>query len=375
MSGSPPFPSEVAEIACDPPADAAPDAAPDATPDSCQLIDFSGAFAAVDAPAAAGDAAGDVASEDAPPRDADALCAKLLEVSFGDRAFLYPRGTDARIAALEMIRASHRALGRPKRHRLLVCLGADAPVASTTLLDGIRADADLEIVATDDAEAIAALVTPKTAGFLVAPVRLEGALEVVGGGLLAGLRQIADDYGLALVFDETFSGLGRSGMAWAHEWRGVTPDVMISGAGLAGDLPLAAVVTTAKVAKGAGGARPAPDPAALAAGHRVMDGLLSPGFEARVQSRAWALEDRLSLLMYRHREVFAGLCGHGLLQGLVCAGPVEAEGLRARLADRGVLVRALGPVLAFFPPLDVAEADLDAAVAALEACVAGEGAA
>ena len=365
MSGSPPLlPDEASSV---------PDLAAEIAPAPRAVLDFSGTFTPVApaSPPAAGEApASDPAADEAPPPDAGALCAKLVEVSFGDRAFLYASATEARAAALEMMRGAHRAAGRPKRHRLIACLGPEASIATTALLEGIRTDSDLEIVTTDDPGAIAALVTPKTAGLLVAPVRVENTLEVVGGGLLAGLREIADEYGLVLVFDETFSGLGRSGMAWAHEWRGVTPDLMILGEGLAGDLPLAALVATAKVAKGAAGARPDPDPAAVAAGHLVMDDILSPGFEERVQSRAWALEDRLSVLMYRHRETFPELCGHGLMQGLVCSGAAEAEALCARLQEHGCLVRALGPVLGFFPPLDVAEADMDAAVAALEDCLA-----
>jgi acetylornithine/N-succinyldiaminopimelate aminotransferase len=142
---------------------------------------------------------------------------------------------------------------------------------------------------------------------------------------------------------------------------------MISTHGLAGASPLAALVATQKVARGAPASLPAADPAAVEAAHAVMEFLGSPGFEERVQNLAWRLEDRLASLLYERSGIFRGLQGIGLMQGLVCAG--DAEPLRTRLAERGVLTRAIGPVLGLFPPLTVEESQIDAAMDVLaEVC-------
>lgn len=368
MSGLSPLPSNE-------PADPFGPVLCDGASDGYGLLDFSGAFEKVRENSAEGTAfqTGDPALLPAFAQEESAgsnsLVAKLLPVSFGDRAFLLPSETEAWRVAVETIRRYQRIVGRPKRRRLIVCAGASADTDSAP--PGLKGGDDIRILRTDDLGALQAEINPKTAGILVAPVRTQNSLEVLAGSLLAGLRETADEYGLVLAFDETFCGLGRSGMVWAHEWTGVTPDLMISTRGLAGSLPFAALVATQKVARGGPVSLPVADQAALAAGHAVMDALLSPGFQERVQNRAWYLEDRLASMIYKRRDIFKGLCGIGLMQGLVCTG--EAEPMRAKLAERGLLTRAMGPVLGLFPPLTVEESEIDAAISTVAMVCAGDG--
>jgi acetylornithine/N-succinyldiaminopimelate aminotransferase len=332
-------------------------------------IDFSGSFENFFVNSiGASDEAGLSPEAAAQDSGADALAAKLVSVSFGDRVFLSPSAPEAWRTAIETMRRYHQIVGRPKRRRLILCLGAEAQPETAPF--GLESDPDITISRADDLGALRAEIDPRTAGFLIAPVRTQNSLEVLGGSLLAGLRESADEYGLVLAFDETFCGLGRTGMIWAHEWTGVTPDLMISTAGLAGAQPLAALIMTQKVARGAPPPLPEVDPAALAAGNAMMDALLAPGFEERVQNRAWRLEDRLSMLMYQRRDVFKGLCGIGLMQGLVCFG--EAEPMRAKLAECGLLTRAMGPVLGLFPSLAVADSEIDDAVSRIAAVFSGD---
>lgn len=284
-------------------------------------------------------------------RTAEAICDRLLPVSFADRAFLFVDVADAGAFALETIRAAHRLANRPKRVRMLYCAGGDAP-----LPQGFARDAGIDILRSDDLGAIVAAITPKTAGIIIAPVRLEPTLEVIPGGLLAGLREAADEYGIALVYDETHSGFCRTGMMWAHEWSGASPDLLLAGEGLAGSAPLAVVLATHKLARAAG-PTPALEAEVVEQAHALLDIILAPGFEGRVQSRAWALEDRLAMLSYQHREVFTDYLGIGLIQGLVCAGDVEALAYLA--ATEGLLARPLGPVLGLLPSLGVSEGEID----------------
>jgi acetylornithine/N-succinyldiaminopimelate aminotransferase len=212
------------------------------------LLDFSGGFArGFDQAPPSGGAQAAGTPDDAPlatgidrdtPGGVGSLIEKLVALSFGDRAFLLPSAPVARRVALDMIRRSHKAAGRPKRRRLIICAVASAHPESAPA--GLNGDNEVTIVRTDDLGALSGAIKPDTAGFLIAPVRTENGLDVLAGSLLAGLREMADDYGLILAFDETFCGLGRSGMVWAHEWTGVTPDLMISTDGLAGASPLAA---------------------------------------------------------------------------------------------------------------------------------------
>ncbi|SFK51398.1 aminotransferase class III-fold pyridoxal phosphate-dependent enzyme [Methylocapsa palsarum] len=366
MSGSSPSPPGAAEI-LEPPSD---DGAYEA-----RQFDFSGAFGGVEASVAQAADPPDAAAlssglDQEAPGSAGGLIEKLIALSFGDRAFLLPSEAVAWRTAIDAIRRSHQAAGRPKRRRLIVCAGASA--ASGPAPAGLEGDDEVTLLQTDDLGALSGAIKPNTAGVLIAPVRTGNGLDVLDGRLLAGLREMADEYGLVLAFDETFCGLGRSGMVWAHEWTGVTPDLMISTRGLGNSLPLAALVATRKVAQGAPANLPPADPAAIAAAHAMMDVLSAPGFEERVQNRAWRLEDRLGALVRQRSDMFKGLRGVGLMQGLLCAR--EAEPLRAKLAERGLLTRVMGSVLGIFPPLSVEESDIDLAVDILAEVCAGEGA-
>ncbi len=233
---------------------------------------------------------------------ADALCAKISTVSFGDRVFLAPSERDAWRCAIEMVRRYHGIVGRPKRRRFIVCVGASDETESPPL--GIEGDDEIIILRTDDHAALQAEIDARTAGILIAPVRTRAGLEVVPGESLVRLRETADEYGLILAFDEISCGFGRSGMLWAHEWTGVTPDLMIATYAPVGTPPLTALVVTQRVARGAIGRPPLVDRAALLAGHVLMDALSAPGFLERVQNRSWRLEDQLAALFFKRRDVF-----------------------------------------------------------------------
>ncbi|MFS8038077.1 aminotransferase class III-fold pyridoxal phosphate-dependent enzyme [Xanthobacter sp. AM11] len=292
--------------------------------------------------------------------EAAAITGLLVAHSFGDAGVLLPTMASVRRAMLDTIRAHHRIAGRPKRRHLLVC----AP-PGTVLPPELAGDAEVSLVA-DDMGAVRAEIGPRTAGLLVSPVRLAAGLEMLSGSLLADLRESADEYGLILAFDETDGGLGRTGMAFAHEWTGVTPDLMLLGEGAG--LPLAALVMTQKVARGLPASLPRPEAAAVAQAAHVVQMALAAGFEARIQALGWMLEDRLATLRWRRPDLFTGLAGTGLMQGLVCPG--AAEELAARLAQAGLFVRAIGCVLAFLPPLTVTEGEIAAAAEHLEHAVA-----
>jgi acetylornithine/N-succinyldiaminopimelate aminotransferase len=298
----------------------------------------------------------------------DALCAKITPVCFGDRAFLFQSEAEAWRYAVETIRRYHRLVGRPKRRRLIVCAGASDGAGA--LPPGLEDDGEVIALQTDDPGALALEIDNRTAGILIAPVRTKTGFEVVPGVVLARLRETADEYGLVLAYDESVCGLGRSGMLWAHEWTGVTPDVMVVLHRHGNAPPLATLVVTQRLARGAPGRPSLVDRPALLTGRALVDGLTAPGFLERVQNRGWRLEDRLVELFYKRRGAFTALGGIGLMQCLECPG--EAEPMRAMLAERGLLTRAMGSRLGLFPRLTVEESEIDAAVSIIDAVCARE---
>lgn len=351
----------------------APDAHPAVHPDAHSLgegtaaapalpLDFSGAVR-IAADRVIADETG--AGEAAAIAPASVRCAALLTGhSFGDVARFFPDRAGAWRAAVETIRAHHRTAGRPKRREIVVVSD------DRRLPPGLAHDAAVQRIPEDEA-AIEAAMGPQVAALLLAPAVIEGGLRFLPGYVLAAARQAADDYGVVLMFDETDAGLGRTGMAFAHEWRGVTPDVMLiddlpGGAG--GGEGAAALVLGARLARSLPPGLPLLDEAAAGDLLTVLATALAPGFEARVQELGWKLEDRLASLRWRRPDLFSDTAGTGLVQGLVCASPAAA--LAEALAGQGLLVCPLGTVVALLPPLTVTEEEIAAAGDILDAVVA-----
>ena len=170
--------------------------------------------------------------------------------------------------------------------------------------------------------------------------------------------------------------MGRTGKLFAHEWAGVTPDVMAVAKGIGGGFPLGACLASEKAAVGmtAGthGSTYGGNPLAMAVGNAVLDVLEGPGFLEgvdKVSRRLWA---RLTDLVDRHPKVLAEVRGAGLMLGLKCH--VPNTDLIAALRERRMLtVGAAENVIRLLPPLIINEGHIDEALDTLEAaCAAAE---
>ncbi|MFG1237858.1 aminotransferase class III-fold pyridoxal phosphate-dependent enzyme [Xanthobacter autotrophicus DSM 597] len=323
------------------------------------VLDFSGAVRFDPARVIGGEA------DDADSASASVRCAALLtQNSFGDVARFLPDRTTVWRVAVETIRAHHRTAGRPKRREIVVV--SDDP----RLPPALAPDAGVRRIPEEEA-AIEAAMGPQVAALLLSPASIDAGLRFLSGSILATARQMADEYGVVLLFDETDAGLGRTGMAFAHEWRGVAPDVMVIGdlsGGAEDGEGASALVLGARLARSLPSGLPLLDEEAATGLHAMLSAAFAPGFEARVQELGWKLEDRLATLRWRRPDLFSDTAGTGLVQGLVCAGP--AAPLAEVLAGQGLLVRPVGNVLALLPPLTVTETEIAAAGDILDAVVA-----
>jgi acetylornithine/succinyldiaminopimelate/putrescine aminotransferase len=99
-----------------------------------------------------------------------------------------------------------------------------------------------------DLEAVSRLVDDETAAIMIEPIQGEGGVNIPPEGFLQGLRSIANDQGLLLVFDEVQTGCGRTGEWFAYQHFGVTPDVMTLAKSLCGGIAGGALLTTAEIA-------------------------------------------------------------------------------------------------------------------------------
>ena len=312
------------------------------------------------------------------------LADRLATHSFADRVFFCNSGAEAVEAALKLARIYQTSRGAPERHRVVTfrnafhgrTLATIAAGGQAKHLKGFEPAVDaFDQVDLNDLEAARAAVTDRTAALLVEPVQGEGGIHVADDAFLRGLRALADEAGLVLIFDEVQCGVGRTGRLFAHEWAGVAPDVMAVAKALGNGFPIGACLAREAVAAalvpGSHGTTFGGNPLACAVGNAVLDVVLADGFLDHVRETGAALKERLATLA-GNGAVFTGVRGRGLMLGLECAVP-NLDLLAALRENRLLALPADGNVLRMLPPLTVGAAEVDEACDALaRACAAVE---
>ena len=310
---------------------------------------------------------------------AEKLADRLKAATFADTMFFTNSGAEALECAIKMARRYQYVSGHPEKNRIITFEGAFHGRTLATIaaggnpkyLEGFGPDLPgFDQVPFGDLEAARAAVTSETAAILVEPVQGEGGVRVPPAGFLQGLRELCDENGLLLVLDEVQSGVGRTGRLFAHEWTGVTPDIMSVAKGIGGGFPMGACLATEEAAKGmtvgTHGSTYGGNPLAMAVGNAVLDVVLEEGFLDRVNRVAGRFQQRLAELRDSHPAVIAELRGQGLLLGIKAA--VPAPELIAALREEGMLVPgAAENVIRLLPPLNVSEEEVGIAADKIEA--------
>ena len=221
-----------------------------------------------------------------------------------------------------------------------------------------------------DHAAIRAAITEKTCAVIIEPVQGEGGIRKVPDQCLKGLRDLCDATGALLIFDEVQCGMGRSGKLFAHEWAGITPDIMMVAKGIGGGFPLGAVLATEEAAKGmvAGthGSTYGGNPLACAVGAKVMEIISDEAFLAEVNRKAALFRQGLEALVASHPSLFEAVRGEGLILGLKCKA-TNTDIVKAAYAQNLLTVPAADNVIRLLPPLNIPDADIAEALTRLEA--------
>ena len=222
----------------------------------------------------------------------------------------------------------------------------------------------------DDIAALRAAVSEKTCAILIEPVQGEGGIRPAPEGFLKALREICDATGTLLVFDEVQCGVARTGKLFAHEWAGVTPDVMMVAKGIGGGFPIGAVLATENAASGmiAGthGSTYGGNPLGCAIGAKMIEIVTAPGFLDAISRKAGFLRQRLEGLVAAHPDIFEEVRGQGLMLGLRCKLP-PGDVVKAAYAQNLLTVPAADNVLRLLPALTISEDDMAEAVRRLDA--------
>ncbi|PTM97587.1 aspartate aminotransferase family protein [Mycoplana dimorpha] len=293
----------------------------------------------------------------------EALGRRLTEATFADKVFFTNSGAEALECAIKTARRYHFAKGHPGKFHVITFEGAFHGRTLATIaaggqekyLEGFGPKAPgFYQVPFGDIAAVRNAITEETAAILIEPVQGEGGIRVVSNEFLRELRALCDEYGLLLILDEVQSGVGRTGKLFAHEWAGITPDIMAVAKGIGGGFPLGACLATADAASGmvAGthGSTYGGNPLAMAVGNAVLDVVLQEGFLEHVRDVALVLRQGLASLKDRFPEIIEEIRGEGLMLGIKAKVP-SVDLLKAVRAEHLLLVPAGENVLRLLPPL------------------------
>jgi acetylornithine/N-succinyldiaminopimelate aminotransferase len=300
------------------------------------------------------------------------LAQRLVDLTFADTVFFTNSGAEAVEAAIKTARAYHQHAGDESRFELITFNNAFhgrtmATISASSqekmhkgfapLLPGFR------YVEFDDLEGVKAAIGPHTAGFLVEPIQGEGGIREASQSFIEGLRELADEHDLMLVFDEVQTGVARTGTFYVYEQYGIEPDILATAKGIGGGFPLGACLATEKAARGmtfgTHGSTYGGNPLAMAAGNAVLDAVANDDFLADVRAKGERIRSRLEQFIGNYPDLFESVRGRGLLLGLKLK--VEPRGFMQYLRDnhRLLTVAAGDQTLRVLPPLVIGESEIE----------------
>jgi acetylornithine/N-succinyldiaminopimelate aminotransferase len=308
----------------------------------------------------------------------EALAALLVAHTFADTVFFTNSGTEAAELAIKMARKYWHDQGQLGRTGIVTfegafhgrSTGAIAAAGSEKMTKGFGPlMPGFRVLPFGDHDALRAAVTDRTAAVMLEPIQGEGGIRVLPDACLKGLRDLCDATGALMILDEVQCGMGRTGRLFAHEWAGITPDIMMVAKGIGGGFPLGAVLATERAASGmvAGthGSTYGGNPLGCAVGAAVVEIIADPAFLAEVTRKGALMRQKLEGLVAAHPTVFEGVRGQGLMLGLKCRA-APADVVKAAYAQHLLTVPAADNVLRLLPALNIPDADLAEAVDRLD---------
>nr|WP_092073888.1 acetylornithine transaminase [Dendrosporobacter quercicolus]NSL47861.1 acetylornithine transaminase [Dendrosporobacter quercicolus DSM 1736]SDM69507.1 acetylornithine/N-succinyldiaminopimelate aminotransferase [Dendrosporobacter quercicolus] len=309
------------------------------------------------------------------------LVKSLAALSGLDKVFLANSGAEANEGAIKLARKYGKTLGADK-------------VDIITARDGFHGRTLLTLTATaqpkyqqgyeplpggfhyapyNDLPALKALVSAKTCAVVLEPIQGEGGVNIPDAGYLAGVRQLCDQYGAVLIFDEIQTGMGRTGKMFAYEHSGIKPDIVTLAKGLAGGVPAGAFIASNKVAAafaaGDHGSTFGGNPLACAAANAVLEIIAAEDLVGNAGRIGQYMLAGLEGLRQKYPRLISAVRGQGLMLGVKLTRP--GRDIVNQCLEHGAIINCTaGDVLRFVPPLNVTGAHVDEVIAILDKVLA-----
>lgn len=306
-----------------------------------------------------------------------ALAERLVKHSFADKVFFCNSGAEANEAAFKLARKYAKKNFGEYKYEVVSLENSfhGRTLATLTLTGQTKYQQGFDplpngftYAALNDIESLKAKVGKNTAAIFIEPIQGEGGVIPASAEFLQAARELCDQYGALLIFDEVQCGVGRTGKLFAYEWSGVVPDIMTLAKALGGGVPIGAMLATDNVAlafqPGDHASTFGGNPLATAAGCAVLDLMLEEGFFEGVQDRSAYFQEGLEKLAQKY-QTGGPVRGKGFIVGW----PVSKLGpeIVGACLENGLLINCVGgKILRFLPPLIVGKSEIDKALGILD---------
>jgi acetylornithine/N-succinyldiaminopimelate aminotransferase len=297
----------------------------------------------------------------------------LADATDFDRVFFCNSGTESVEAAIKLARKHAYDTHGSQKHEVLTfsrsfhgrTYGGLTATGQPALQDGFGPMLPGVVHAPfGDLESARTMAGPQTAAILVEPIQGEGGINVAPEGFLEGLRDLCDEHGALLIFDEVQTGAGRTGHLYAYQGTGVVPDVLTSAKGLGGGFPVGAMMVReeyAALGPGNHGSTFGGNPLAMAAVRAVLGVVGDAAFLEEVRFKGTVLKN--ALIKLAETVPGAEVRGEGLLLGLDLGDADLAREVFEHCLEEGVLVNLVGgTTIRMAPPLTVSRTEVRAAL-------------
>ena len=310
---------------------------------------------------------------------AERLSERLAKLTFADVMFFANSGAEANECGLKAMRRYHYDNGNKGRTRIIgmknsfhgrtiATIGASG---NKSYCEGfIPFDYGFDQAKFGDIESLKSVITDETAGVILEPIQGEGGVVVADKDYLKQVRDLCDEHGILLMFDEVQCGVARSGFLYTYQALGVEPDVLSSAKGIGSGFPLAVCMANQRVGKhmvvGTHGSTFGGNPLATAVGNAVIDIVATPQFLQSVRESGDYLQNQLRGLAKKHPKIYGDVSGLGLMVGIKV---IPANGdMLVLLRDKfhTLVVKAGGNSLRFLPPLTVSKGEIEQLIVSLD---------
>ena len=293
------------------------------------------------------------------------LAKRLCDLCFADYVFFCNSGTEAVEASIKIARRYFYNPDAAKNKteilsfsgsfhgRTIGSLAAGGPDKLSTFNTNVN---DFNLLEFGDHDSLQNSINENTAAIIIEPIQGEGGIREVPSQCLQGLRKICDEKDILLIFDEVQCGMGRTGKMFAHEWSGVSPDIMTIAKAIGNGFPLGACLTSKKVGDrmefGSHGSTFGGNPLACSVGNAVLDIMTEENFFNKISQVAVKLRSELEKLPTEFPNIIETIKGRGFILGLKCKVNNQEFVEKAR-TNKILTVKASDNIVRLLPPINL----------------------